>query len=111
MTLGSTDVRSLLKAILQTLGGSFLPPPGGAGAGTTTATGFVSHFVALAAGSTTSIPTTAESYSVVLLTGTGTISGVAMPPTIPISGRKVKTAIPVVMAAASTGFLAYETLA
>lgn len=69
------------------------------------------HPVAVGASASGNIPAGALSWAFVLLTGTGTIGGVAAPLGVPISGGKLAANLAYATAGASSAFILYETAA
>lgn len=82
-----------------------LIPGGGGGGGLNPS--YNPTFVSMSASASQVIPATA-SYSFIVLTGTGTIGGVAAPLLAPISGDKLAAPLTVTTGSASTAFLAYQ---
>lgn len=83
---------------------------GTGGAGVVVASAPVTeHPVALGASASQVIPIGAKSWAAVLLTGTGTINGVAMPLNIPLSGGTLATTVTIATGTTSSAFVLYET--
>lgn len=64
--------------------------------------------VAVGASANSTIPATATSWAFVLLTGTGTIGGVAAPLGVPLSGGPLAAALAYTTAGSSSAFILYE---
>lgn len=65
--------------------------------------------VAMGASASQVIPVGAKSWAAVLLTGTGTINGVALPLNVPVSGGTLAATVTIATGSASTAFVLYET--
>lgn len=81
---------------------------GGISAALAAPTATTPTFVAIPASSSGNIPVTAKNWSFTLLTGTGTIGGVAAPLLIPVSGTTPTAPIPYTTGTTSTAFLSYS---
>jgi len=103
------SAEDILKLIyLQFFGGAAVPSGGGGGAPVTQPS-VTEHPVALGASANQVIPVGAISWAAVLLTGTGTINGVAMPLNVPLSGGKLAATVTIATAGGSSAFVLYET--
>lgn len=70
---------------------------------------YTPNFVSVGASASSNIPATAKSWSFVLLTGTGTLGGVAVPLGIPVSGGALAALLAYTTAGASSAYVFYET--
>lgn len=70
---------------------------------------FTPNFVSVGASATGTIPANAKTWSFILLTGTGTLNGVAVPLNTPVSGGAVSASIAYTTGTTSSAFIAYQT--
>lgn len=70
---------------------------------------FTPHFISVAASTSSTIPANALTWSYVLLTGAGTIGGVAAPLNVPVSGGALGSTLAYTTGTVSTAFVAYQT--
>lgn len=83
--------------------------PGSGGSIVVTSPAVTENPVALGASVSQIIPVGAKSWAAVLLTGTGTINGVALPLNVPVSGGTLAATVTIATGTTSSAFVLYET--
>lgn len=104
------SIESAVKLMLYGFYGG-TAPSGGGGIPVTSGQSTTPHPVAVGASGSGNIPAGALSWAFVLLTGTGTIGGVAAPLGVPLSGGKLAANFAYTTAGGSSAFILYETAA
>lgn len=102
-------IEPAVKLLVQYFIGNTPPSSGGAGSITVTSPPVTENPVSLGASASQVIPVGAKSWAAVLLTGAGTINGVALPLNVPVSGGTLAATVTIATAGGSSAFVLYET--